>query len=98
MSNKKTPVKPDRERQLRNMAADLGKLHIEMLKAQKRYVIAHNDKLCGARTPTAADRRDVAALKRRALILDRKMVNLDTAVQQFIGIPGFLTDPRQSLG
>ena len=98
MSNKKTPEKPDREKQLRDMAAELGKLHIEMLKAQKRYATAHNDKLCAVRTPTAADRRDVAALKRRHFVLSRKWITQELAMREFMGIPELLEDPRKSLG
>ena len=98
MSNKKTPVKPDRERQLRDMAAELGKLHIEMIKAQKRYAIAHNDKLCAVRTPTAADKRDVATLSRRHFVLSRKWITQERAMREFLEIPELLADPRKSLG
>ena len=98
MSSKKTPEKPDRDKQLRDMAAELGTLHIEMIKAQKRYVIAHNDKLCGVRTPTATDKRDVATLSRRHFVLSRKWIALERAMREFLGIPELLTDPRQNLG
>ena len=80
------------------MAAELGKLHIEMLKAQKRYATTHNDKLCGARTPTEADKRDVAAAKRRFLLLSHKYNATELAALKFIGIPELLEDPRKNLG
>ena len=100
MSDKKpvTRATPSREKRLRDMAAELGKQHIEMLKAQKRYVTMHNDRLCGVRTPTDADKRDVAAAKRRHLILSQKRMDLELAMQKLAGVPIMLADPRKNLG
>ena len=89
---------PDREKRLREMAVDLGKLIVEVFKAQKRSVIAHNDKLCGVRTPTEADKRDVLAATRRHLILSQKRVELEVKLRNVVGIPAMLEDPRKSLG
>ena len=103
MSDKKpvtrtTPLTPSREKRLRDMAAELGKLHLEMLKSQKRYITMHNDKLCGVRTPTDADKRDVAAAKRRFLLLSHKCNAMKLAALKFIGVPELLEDPRKNLG
>ena len=94
----KKSLKPSREKELLGMASKLGLLTLVLVKSQKRYITMHNDKLCGVRTPTDADKRDVAAAKRRHLILSQKRMDLELDMQKLAGVPGLLDDPRKSLG
>ena len=93
----KKSLKPSREKELLGMASKLGLLTLDLVKSQKRYITMHNDKLCGVRTPTDADKRDVAAAKRRHMVLSQKRMDLELDLQKLAGVPLMLTDPRKNL-
>ena len=103
MSDKKPvkrlkPVIADREKSLLDMAGMIGFLTVDIVEAQKKYAIAHNDKLCSVRTPTAADRRDVAIALRRFEMLSKKRIAVELALQKLVDVPALRKDPHKTLG
>jgi hypothetical protein len=96
--SKNKSKKPSRAQKIKALAAEVGTLTAEMYQAHRRYVITHNDKLCGARTPSSTDQRDVLAAKRRWEILVRKCKAAETVLREFVRVPNLLDDPRKTLG
>lgn len=87
----------DRDKKLKELAAQLGPAFLKELQSQKRYQREHEYKLCGARSPNQEELRTLAVAKRAAMIAARRRIEIVSEMESLLGIQTKLKTPPRDL-